>query len=273
MRYSAMECEVPHMALQLTTPPWMRWACSLTAALPLALLLVPGRAEPVESNNARPTVSVLTAYLEDEPVYTSSDPARPGLLNEIVQVMAERMDLTLHRVYMPWKRAQWVAESQPNALIFPLTRTPEREARYRWLCPLFEIPVVFAGKRPEQIANDLEAARHMRGIGVIEGTPQEAFLREQAVPYRALPAIELYEALQHDELFSIYTAEPEARSAWRSAAHDTPLYFGQPLQWLPLWIAASQESPAVDTAHWCDTLTTLRQDGSYDRILRRYFEP
>ena len=73
--------------------------------------------------------------------------ARPGALAELVNELCRRMQLAAAIEFVPWKRAIFLTDGQPATAIFPLSRLPEREARFRWLAPLFEENYVFLAPR------------------------------------------------------------------------------------------------------------------------------
>ena len=213
----------------------------------------------------------ITFYLEDEPVYTSSSQETPGFLMEIVLKMADTMNLKPKIRFLPWKRAQFLAMRTPNAMIFPLTRTSLREHHYRWICKLFDVPVMFINKVGTRKIDTPEQAKKVRGIGVIIGTPQEERLKAFGIPYVAMPGDQLYAALEQNRVSAIYTAKPEAILGWREAGYREPLQFGQTQQELSLWIAANPDSPAVNTADWQEALAKIKQSGYYNAILHKYF--
>lgn len=209
-------------------------------------------------------------YLEDEPIYTSSNPQAPGFLLEVVGAMAHRLGLQPEIHFLPWKRAQYTAMSTPNAVIFPLGRTAEREPHYRWLCKVFDVPVAFISANGEAI-NSYEQAREVRGVGVILGTPQEEQLKAEGVPYVTYTGQQLYQALARSEVKAIYTAVPETITGWASVGGGRPLQIGQTLQTFPLWIAASLQSDQVDPQAWEAALTQVRTAGLFDAAYQRYF--
>ncbi|ABC32106.1 ABC-type amino acid transport/signal transduction systems, periplasmic component/domain [Hahella chejuensis KCTC 2396] len=210
-------------------------------------------------------------YLEDEPIYTSKSIQSPGFLMEVVGEMNKLMKLKVSANFLPWNRAQYMAIKTPNAVIFPLSRTKDREANYTWICKVFDVPVMFITKEGRPPINDFHTAREMRGIGVIIGTPQEEMLKAEDVPYIALTGKQLYEALADDQVKAIYTAKPEAMLGWKQGEYSQKLQYGRPLQTLPLWIAASKKSPNVKVQDWNDALDQLKASGRFDNLRKKYF--
>ncbi|WP_431688205.1 substrate-binding periplasmic protein [Hahella sp. NBU794] len=210
-------------------------------------------------------------YLEDEPIYTSNSVQSPGFLMEVVGEMNKTMKLKVSANFLPWNRAQYMAIKTPNAVIFPLSRTQEREPKYTWICKVFDVPVMFITKEGRPPINDFHTAREMRGIGVIIGTPQEEMLKQEDVPYIALTGKQLYEALAEDQVKAIYTAKPEAILGWKQGEYSQSLQYGRPLQTLPLWIAASKSSPNVKVQEWNDALEQLKTSGIFDKLRKKYF--
>ncbi len=218
-----------------------------------------------------PSSRDIVFYLEDEPIYTSSNSLSPGFLMEVVMEMTKHMGISPKIKFLPWKRAQYLTINQANAVIFPLTRSSSRESNYQWLCKIFEVPVMFISESGNPVLHTIEQARRVRGIGVIRGTPQEEYLKMMNVPYIALPGNELYAWLAKDKVTAIYTAKPEAILGWKKGGFQGKLQFGAKLQTLPLWVATSLQSGQVSAAEWLAALTEVKESGFFDKMLVKYF--
>ncbi|MFE8071094.1 transporter substrate-binding domain-containing protein [Marinobacteraceae bacterium S3BR75-40.1] len=215
--------------------------------------------------------SAVPVYLEDEPIYTSSNPDTPGFLMEIFQAMSSHLKIHTEVHFMPWNRAQAEASRTPNALIFPLARTEPRESLYLWLCQVFDVPVMFVTKKGQPVIDSFEQARSVRGIGVIIGTPQERMLEQQGVPHVSFTGKELYQALADDHINALYTARPEAVFGWRRGGFEGDLQYGNTLQTLPLWIAAGKDSTWLNPRDWQAALNRVKESGFYQRKEQEYF--
>jgi len=80
----------------------------------------------------------LVVYTEEYPPYnfTKEDGTVGGLATENVRQVLDASGLSYDIRLVPWSRAVFNANSEPNALIYTLTRTPVREGDYHWLVPL-----------------------------------------------------------------------------------------------------------------------------------------
>lgn len=214
----------------------------------------------------------ISLYLEDEPIYTSSAEESPGFLMEIVMEMSKRIDISLKVNFLPWKRAQEMTIHSSNAVIFPLTRTEAREPNYRWVCKVFDVPVMFINKKGSPLINSVEDAQQLRKFAVIAGTPQEEQVKKWGLDkYASVKGKDLYQLLAEDKLQAIYTARPEAAYAWKNLGYKETLQYGATLQTLSLWIAASKESDKIDSDQWIAALEEIKKTGFYDKTFEKYF--
>ena len=79
--------------------------------------------------------------------------------------------------FVPWGRAFQEVERSDHFLTFPLTRLPEREARYRWLVPLDRDEIVFLSL--DKPVDTLEQARKLNRVLVWQGSSMEIFLKDR----------------------------------------------------------------------------------------------
>ena len=79
----------------------------------------------------------LTILTEDlPPLSYEKNGEITGYATEIVQAVLDTAGLKGKIQVMPWKRALQTAMSQPDILIYPTTRLPEREQQFEWIGPL-----------------------------------------------------------------------------------------------------------------------------------------
>ncbi len=112
----------------------------------------------------------------------AKEAAISGIDAEVVAALFKRAGvpytLTLR---FPWSRLQQLAEKSPGFAVFSLSRTPEREPKYKWVGPLSEIQIVLL-KRPDSPIqlSTLDDARQYR-IGSKDGSVGSQYLISRGI--------------------------------------------------------------------------------------------
>ena len=107
----------------------------------ILLLILSGMVTPAAEANAAATVyPKLDIYL-----ITDEAPAPDGRETEATlrlrSIMAKVPELRYQLHYVSWPKAMRQVEQRHDALIFQILRTPQREARYRWLVADQQVPI------------------------------------------------------------------------------------------------------------------------------------
>lgn len=111
------------------------------------------------------------------PFSMETGPDAPGALVEITRALAERQGVKASVKFFPWPRAQKLAQMQAHTLILPLTRTAERESRYRWVVKLYRQRFSFIA--PSGSTFDIESVEVMRKLrlAVLRESPSMSVAR------------------------------------------------------------------------------------------------
>jgi len=197
-----------------------------------------------------------------------------GVIHALVVELARRVGHSGRIEYLPWYRAQEIAQSEPNVGILALTRTPEREPRYRWLLKLLSDDLVLVGM-PGVDVSSLDKVRD-RPVGVLERSGAEALLRGQGFA-RLSP--------QREEWMNAKGLKDRRIDAWVAprlmvvhAVREVRgnldvLQFGQIVRPSDLYLATSRDLPDAEAARWQAAFEAMRADGSYERIVRQSLAP
>ena len=198
---------------------------------------------------------------------------RPGFFVEIVSHIEDRLGTNRPIDFFPWPRAQMLAGTQGNRLIFPLTRTPQREDYFNWLIDVASLDYVFITLDGKEIS--LKEARKLDRITVQQSTPFESFLKAQGFtnivssPNASDTHIRLLTAGRVNAWF---TAKDLADYALleNNILNAT---FSEPIETSRVYIATSQEFPAELAENYRRIFAELKSDGTVDHILRQYRRP
>lgn len=125
-----------------------------------------------------------------------------GIGGEVLTEALKANQITYKMVWSRWKVAQQQVQANKDkkSFIVPLTRNPEREAKYNWVAKIYEVNTVFFTKKGNKKINSLKEIQGKK-IGVLLETSYEqkiinakgaAFKNEIAsVPYDNLNARKL----------------------------------------------------------------------------------
>src|SRR5437867_970920 len=108
-----------------------RYACLLSLGIVLAVVASSARAQ----KELRLLAAELPPYTFQVPSASVSEQPGPGrgVIHDAVVEMARRVGHSGRIEYVPWFRAQEIAQTEANVGILALTRSPEREDKYLWM--------------------------------------------------------------------------------------------------------------------------------------------
>ncbi len=239
-------------------------------ALALAIglyFLIGGSATAAADSHA---ITLVTAHLLP---YSIQEGREQGLMVELVREIEQRLGTNRPIRFLPWPRAVRNARSSPNHIIFPLSRTPEREPDFDWAIEVTQIDLVFVTLNGQHL--DLEQARRLDAIAVQQNTPFEQYLRQQgfsnlvittsaaAIPIRMLRA---------GRVDAWFTARDLATYSMREQFVTEPISYSDPITSANIYIALSPEFPAELRQAYQRTFEAMRQDGTTQRIIGHYLD-
>lgn len=237
--------------------------------LGLLLLLAGGGAAAQE---LRLLAAELPPYTYREPPPTVSENGQPmGIVDEAVREMARRVGHSGTIEYVPWARAQELAMRGPRVGILSLTRSPEREARYRWVQRILTDDLVLAGRAGIDVSS-LDRLRD-RPVGVLLRSGAEALLRERGFS-QVEPAAEEWinaQRLRERRIDAWLAPGLMVTHAYREVGGDVAeLTRGQVVRSSEIWFATSPDLPEQEAGRWSAAFAAMQVDGTWDRIAARY---
>ncbi|MGK7866312.1 substrate-binding periplasmic protein [Falsiroseomonas sp. E2-1-a20] len=204
------------------------------------------------------------------PPFTITDPARPGIVNEVAGEVLRMVGRVPNFVPLEWAEAQARGRTDANTLLTPPGRTPAREPHYTWIVKVMDFESAI-GSLGGTGPLDLEGARRLSRMGIISQSFHEAFLRAQGftnlVPVSLANAMD---ALVSGEIEALYTQTLELRWHARARGRSADLKVGPRLQNVESFIVTSRAATGVPVAEMRDAFAALESEGAVDRIVRSY---
>ncbi len=235
----------------------------LALALALAFSLSQAKADSRQHG-----VRLITAHLLP---YSIMGGAQPGFMVEVVKEIERRLGSERPIEFIPWSRSLRLAMREPDYIIFPLTRTQEREPHYQWTINVAPIEMLFVTLDGKPLS--LAQAKGLSRISVQQDTPFEQFLE--------LNGFENLLALtdpgpQHIRLMEIgrteawFTAKDLAIYTWNEQKAITPLTFGDVVYRSDVYIATSKKFPTRLASDYQRVFKEMIEDGTLEEIMTAY---
>ena len=247
----------------------MRALRTLALGLPLLWLAFDATAQ----SELRLLAAELPPYTYQVPPASVSEEPGPGrgVVHDAVVEMARRVGHSGRIEYLPWYRAQEIAQTEPNVGILAVTRSPEREDKYLWLVKVMSDDLVLVGapgvdvsdlskvkERPVGVLYSSGAEALVRGLGFSKVSPQrEEWMNAKRLKDRRIDAWVAPRAM-------VIHAVREVRG------NLDVLQFGQVIRVSDLYLAASKNLPESEARKWRAAFAAMQADGTLAAIRRRY---
>lgn len=190
--------------------------------------------------------------------------------DKVREIMA-RSGISYRIDLFPWKRAYTAAVRRDNACVYSTTRTPEREALFRWIGPLDEAQWVLLAlaDRGYQFKS-IEDARGLR-IGTYHGDAREDYLRS-----RGFKVDSAHNDLINPQKLLLNRIDVWAASLRRGSvtleqngwsASIVPVLVFRTVQ---VYLACNKGVPETTVVRMQDALNAMERDGTSRRIERKY---
>lgn len=213
---------------------------------------------------------VVTSHLP--PLVLENAPGRPGALYELVMELARRLQLAPAVEFVPWRRALFLSTTLPATAIFPLTRVPERETKFRWLAPLYEESYVLLARRDGDFDVDHPERMKTRRITLLRGAAQAAILRELGYTnfVEASSIDEVHRFLLGGMADAAIGERAIVQSSLKSHGALSDFRISAPVRTTTAWLAASLDVTEAEAQRFQQAKAAMTADGTTHRILAKY---
>ncbi|WP_083098170.1 substrate-binding periplasmic protein [Pseudophaeobacter leonis] len=193
----------------------------------------------------------------------------PGFNVELMNAVAERAGFDLETEYLPWKRAQKVAEDEPDTIVFGLGRNKKREPKYKWVMNLLTAERVFVS-----LGDPINSIEDARGLGQI-GSRSLYYtqLENEGFTNISNSDVNNLQKLKAGRVDAVYTVSSRAVFVWSQELGFAPedLAIGTSISPVAIWLAAHKDFDDAKVERLQKALKELVADGTYDGIHKKYF--
>ncbi|TDR73318.1 substrate-binding periplasmic protein [Paludibacterium purpuratum] len=193
-----------------------------------------------------------------------------GVSTEMVRELFRRADVPYTLTLMPWIRAYHIAVTDKTACLYSTTRTAAREKQFRWVGPLLNNAwAIYAGPHSPAGMRSLDDIRQS-AIGGYLGDAVAQYLIERGFHVQQI----------NDDARNVQMLALGRIDFWASGVFHARYLLAklkQPdihpiiqFETTSLYLACSPSLPDATLQRLLDTLTAMRNDGTLERIRRRY---
>ncbi|WP_295856865.1 transporter substrate-binding domain-containing protein [uncultured Xylophilus sp.] len=244
------------------------YAC-LRAVLAAALLVLLAGLQPAPA-----AAQTIRAVTESTPISYQQDGRVAGTATAVVERTLKQAGFADVRLAVyPWARAYAQAQEEPHVLIYPIARTPEREARFQWVGELMrrEVRLYALAGRPELRTASLADARRLT-IGVVRDDVRHQYLQQQGFPRLVVSAEpgDSFRKLLARQVDAVPLADSVAQVQCAQAGSRCPgLVRLLTLDGIAtgVWLAYSPQTPAPVVERTRAAFEALRADGTVARLM------
>lgn len=219
----------------------------------------------------------LTLLTENDPPsqFVGPDGALTGYTVELVRAVQGKVGNRDEIKIVPWARGYQMVRDEPNVALFLMARTAERNSLFQWAGPVLEVEYGLYGKVDSKLRLDsLDDAKRLHSIGVYRDDARDQMLTKAG--FTNLDRITSNKA-NVQKLMSgrvdLYASSSLAYGVEAVEAGFKPgdLKLVLPLQQIQLYIAMSKGTPPSVVQAWNTALKQLRQDGNWQKVLKKYY--
>ncbi|MBF0193890.1 MAG: transporter substrate-binding domain-containing protein [Magnetococcales bacterium] len=225
----------------------------------LSFILLSSTAE--SSNNDK--ITILSPNIP--PVSFVKEGRVTGLGVEIVREILHRLDRSDPILIELWSEAFIRAQNEPNTVLLPPSRTPEREKLFQWVGPLIPEKLYLFGRKGIINSNIKQLQ-----VGAVKGYASERWLidNQYNVVSFSSPKEGIQALIKGEVDLWINSNITMAHTAKKAGIDPSKIQAVKSVKDLPAYLVFSPNTGSTIVDKWQQTLNKMKQDGSYDRIVQ-----
>ncbi|WP_176758673.1 substrate-binding periplasmic protein [Limimonas halophila] len=211
----------------------------------------------------------------DIPPYSIKDGETQGFVAEVAKEIARRVGQSPELNYSSWSRVYKAIQTQPNRLLAPIARTPQREEKLTWVVPVYpdRMVVMTYGEDAEKLSLKEAAEKGMVGV-------QQDSLMHELAKKRGIDASNLdisgdtatpARKLAAGRIDAWLVLESMAMMTMKQEGIDPgPAKIGEVIKEFTIYIGGSPDLPDQVVKRWRDAFEAMKKDGTYAEIMSMY---
>lgn len=218
--------------------------------------------------------SDLKFFSANFPPYTyPTENGGAGAIHDVTKEIIRRLGYKNKIEFIPWARARFEAENNPEIVLLPLARTKEREDKYTWLLHVLDDPYVLVTLKNSKVdISSVEASRNLK-VGILTSSVADTLLRELGYT-NLVPASTDVQNVKKLKLGRIdaWVAPLSCIGEYKKEADlgKEDMRVGVTLTVLKEYVGASKRLDSKIVTEWTRAFEEMKKDGTYLAIMKKY---
>ncbi len=207
--------------------------------------------------------------------YKNSKGQPVGIAVEIVQEIQKRVKNSDPIKFYPWARAYRTAQTTPGVILFSMARTLERKDQFNWIGPFVDNSWILITKKDSPLLiENLEQAKRIPTIGVYRDDSRDQFLTKNE--FKNLSRTNLNEngfrMLLANRVDAYAAVDITLEKSLTEIGHNmSEVKTLLKLKTVQVFISISKKTDPSIVEKWKQAFDSMRKDGTYKRIFKKYF--
>ncbi|MGI2172319.1 substrate-binding periplasmic protein [Shewanella sp. MF05960] len=219
-------------------------------------------------------------YTESYPPFQSQDQQGVfvGFAIDILHAAQPYVDFDIDIQMMPWSRAYYNAQNQPNTFIFSIANTNKRLAHFKWIGDFYTVQDMIYRKsnRPDiQLENISDINRYTLALSRSDAALDRLKLDgNHPHVYLARSQTAALKMLHFDRVDLIYNNEVGFAEDIKKMGYTLSDFTAVlPVVNMPIGISTHKDTDETLANNMRQALHTLKQNGELEKITARWFSP
>lgn len=217
----------------------------------------------------------LTIIIQESPPFSfTKDGQLTGFVTEIVEDLKKRQNISQELTVLPFKRGFELVSNEPMTVLCGMTRTPERESKFKWVGPVAQVTTGFYALNDSKLSiSNIEDAKKIEKIGVTLGYyTEQMLLKEDFTNYESAATPEgMLDKLLFGRSDVILSDNIAINGLLKSKADPSiKLKMIYKVETKKSYLAFSLSTPDEIVKSWQDALNDAYSDGKVQSIYNKW---
>ena len=194
---------------------------------------------------------------------------------ELVELLAQRLNVDANIEVLPWARAYSIAASHPDVMLFATSLNDERRKQFDFIGPIATSRIYIYAKADDDVQlDDILQVDKLGSVGVYRGSIGESILMQAGVKHLTVVSFPQQSAkqLMHGRVRFWCQADLSVSQLLNEVSMKENMVKSVfELAKIDLYLGFSKGTSPQVVSQWYEALKTLQREGSLEKLYQAWF--